>query len=374
MLLVAAVMLACALSAADAYEHEQQATRVLQASIVARRALTAKVALRNELGLIDSAFDSSEPLDTATANEIAAQQAQTVADFGLIVEGLDRAGEGHVEMRALLSRYAGLFRDTMASLRLPGLERRKNFYQDWQTLMELLTAQVDARSGKLSQDVAGADPFVDDMIRINDAIWRMRNDAGRDRGVVQWAIGRDQMPAPGVMRINDEVTGQIDARWADVLEDLRLHTSPPPLIAAIQDARKTYFAQYRSVRERMYGQLLRGSPPSMTSRQWFRFSNLGLESIARIGQTTLALTAAHAASEVAAAQRHFYAAIAMMLASMALAILAASYVMRLVISPLRRITQTMKVIAGGNLDEKIPFRDRVDEIGQFAQSLAMFRD
>jgi signal transduction histidine kinase len=373
-LLVAAVMVAGALAAADAYEHEQQAARVLAAATVAQHALTAKVDLRNELGLLDSAFDSPMPIDAPTARDIAARQAQTFADFGLVMDGLDRAGVGHLEMRSLLGREVKLFHRTMESLQLPGPQRRKNLYRAWDNLMGLLTQQVDTQSGKLSRDVAGVDPFVDDMIRINDAIWRMRNDTGKDRGVAQWSIGRNRMPEPIVMRGNDQTTGQINARWADVLEDIRLHAAPPPLIAAVQNAQKAYFTNYRAARKHLYDQLAHGVAPSMTPRQWFRFSNLGLESIARIGQTALALTAEHAASEVAAAKRRFYGAIGMMLTSMALAMLAAAFVMRLVILPLRRITQSMRVIAGGNLEEKIPFRDRADEIGQFAQSLAMFRD
>jgi len=63
-----------------------------------------------------------------------------------------------------------------------------------------------------------------------------------------------------------------------------------------------------------------------------------------------------------------------MLASIILASSAMLYVMWRVIAPLKRITQIMRSIAGGDLTREIPFGHRQDEIGQFAQAVHLFRD
>ena len=46
----------------------------------------------------------------------------------------------------------------------------------------------------------------------------------------------------------------------------------------------------------------------------------------------------------------------------------------LVARPINRITQTMTLIAGGNLEEQIPEHNRRDEIGEMARALLVFRD
>ena len=82
----------------------------------------------------------------------------------------------------------------------------------------------------------------------------------------------------------------------------------------------------------------------------------------------------YAGRQLAVAHRNFYFAIAVMLASIALASFAAIYVMWGVIRPLRAITRAMAAIAGGKAQGEIPFGERQDEIGQFARALKMFRD
>ena len=64
----------------------------------------------------------------------------------------------------------------------------------------------------------------------------------------------------------------------------------------------------------------------------------------------------------------------LMILSISLASFTLLYAIFRVIRPLRAITGAMQAVAGSNLDHRIPFQGRRDEIGQFARALRLFRD
>src|SRR6185503_13535884 len=129
-----------------------------------------------------------------------------------------------------------------------------------------------------------------------------------------------------------------------------------------------------AVRGKTIETLARGERVPLTGRAWVNLSNPAVNSLMAIAGTALNLTEAYAGRQLAAAHRNFYFAIALMLASIALASFAAIYVMWRVIRPLRTITGTLAAIATGKMRGDLPFGDRQDEIGQFARALKIFRD
>jgi signal transduction histidine kinase len=54
--------------------------------------------------------------------------------------------------------------------------------------------------------------------------------------------------------------------------------------------------------------------------------------------------------------------------------LTALYVFKGVVRPISKITETMSLVAGGDLERTIPFEHRSDEIGSLARALRVFRD
>src|ERR1700704_1744894 len=58
----------------------------------------------------------------------------------------------------------------------------------------------------------------------------------------------------------------------------------------------------------------------------------------------------------------------------AIGIFTALYVMKAVVRPIAKISNTMRLVAEGDLSRAIPFQDRRDEIGFLARALRVFRD
>jgi signal transduction histidine kinase len=86
------------------------------------------------------------------------------------------------------------------------------------------------------------------------------------------------------------------------------------------------------------------------------------------------LSRAHIAEQLNEANRKLYEALGLTALSFVLAALTMIVLLFRIIRPLRRITDTMHVVCGGDLDHRIPYKDRRDEIGEFARALATFRE
>jgi signal transduction histidine kinase len=188
------------------------------------------------------------------------------------------------------------------------------------------------------------------------------------------AILADRPPSVEMLRAFSELKGRIATSWAVIGDDSRLPEFPGVMKAAVARANWLYFTDFMALRTQTIRALAQGKHVNLTGRDWVGLSNPGVNSIMTIASTALNLTESYAAGQASAAHRSFYFAIALMLASIALASFAALYVIWRVIRPLRIITGVMASIAAGKTQGEIPFGDRHDEIGQFAVALKMFRE
>ncbi|MBA2587116.1 MAG: HAMP domain-containing protein [Alphaproteobacteria bacterium] len=272
------------------------------------------------------------------------------------------------------ARYDTIFLPAVAAVKVPGTQRPEKPLEDWRAAADRLTAAVDRLSASLSRDRNDADAFISNMMRISEAVWLVRLDAGSDRGSIGSVIQEGLRLPVAKIRQFAESTGRIDARWADIEEYAAQSDVPPQLQAAISRARKTYFVQFRAARTKAIADLVAGKPVPVSGYDWLKISNPGLNSIMAISKVALDLTEAHAARQADSAVRHFYVAIALMLLSIGLASFTTMYVMWRVIRPLKRITQAMETVTGGDFRQMVPFSDRHDEIGQFSRAVRMFRD
>ena len=226
----------------------------------------------------------------------------------------------------------------------------------------------------ISRDIVSEDHFINELISVNNLAWNTLVEAGVDRRILAEVIADPRTPSAGTIQQFTEATGRVNAFWTKVEYEEQLPSLPLKLKASIQQARNSYFIRFRAERNEVIDNLASGKGARISGREWLRISTPALETIAAISKVALDLTEAHAAEQAADAARHLYLAIALMFLSIGLASFTTLYVMWRVIRPLRLITRTMKTVAAGNFEHQIPFKDRDDEIGQFARTLRMFRD
>ena len=377
-LLVVVLVSAFAISALSAYQREKQARTVLSAVDGVRTIMSAMVAIRSELALANLVLEAPEKTAPADMTRLAGLHRHSEAAVDQVLREVEQrpivdARFALAILRPADRRYRTMFARVTAAARLPRAQRDPDLLNDWKGVTTLVSRQLAVQSAFLGEHIAGADPGIDHMMKINNTSWSMLLDAGRDRGYMQTAVFDNRIPAPDLQQFLAETKGKIDARWSDLEIEARRVSTPAPLKAAIANVRKVYFTDYRDMRRAILVQLMAGQTLSISGKNFVEASNPSLASLRAIPAAALILTRGLAQEQVQGAQRAFFYAIVLMALSLGLACFTALYVILRVIRPLQRITRTVTSLSQHHLDAPIPYEHRADEIGQFARALQMFK-
>ncbi|HKY17948.1 MAG TPA: response regulator [Rhizomicrobium sp.] len=378
-LLVVLLVSIFAVLAVGAYHGEQQAGRVLAVVNAARHILTAKEAVRKELGLSNLALESPEAASAVAVRGLDELQRKASGLLNAVLAEVGQRPEsatskGYAELLAASKTYYAVFPEVRAAIQQTGLAKKDKAYLHWKVTVATLSQALDNESKELADQIAGADPYIDDLITINAFARHMRTDVGGDRGNLQYVIIRNRAPSLEQERKFSETVGRIDSRWAAIQEEASAPTVPSELKAQIAWTGEVYFDRYRSLRQDILDKLQKGARLGFTAQDWMTMSDPALESVMSISKTALERMAAYAGQQTNAARYRLYIAFAVMLASLGVAAGLIFHLMRRVILPLSVMTDTMTRAAKGEGEYRISFEDRADEMGQFARALRVFHD
>ena len=368
-----------AMSANDAFNRKREAAHTLSIVNITRNMLSAKENIRIEGGVAHAALAAPERASAEVIARMFKLRSKTNTALmsmasQLKAQPVNGASPGLADVLRSKASYDAVFLPAVAAVRLPQTNRPAKPLADWRAAADKLTAAVDRLSTALSRDRNDADTFISNMMKISDAVWLVRLDAGSDRGSIGSVIQEGGALSTAKIQQFAENNGRINARWADIEEYAAQADILPQLEAAIAQANDAYFTRFRATRMDVVADLVAGKPVPTSWYEWLEISNPGLNSIMAISKVALDLTEAHAAKQAERAARNFYVAIALMLFSIGLASFTTVYVMLRVIRPLKRITQSMKTVTDGDFQQAVLYTDRQDEIGQFSRAVTMFRD
>jgi len=162
--------------------------------------------------------------------------------------------------------------------------------------------------------------------------------------------------------------------WKLVQDEIQLAGAPSQLKKAMDAANARYFSEFLPLHDAVVEDLASGRPVNISQREWLELSTPGQDSIFLIGKAALSMASSHAIAQLAVAERTFYAAMLFAVLFSSLGLLTALYVFKGVVQPITKITNTMRLVADGDLAREIPFEHRADEIGFLARALRVFRD
>ncbi|MES2471501.1 MAG: ATP-binding protein [Pseudomonadota bacterium] len=373
-LLAIVLVTAFAVLAHSAFEHKQEAERILSIIRIERGILVVKEKLRDEISGVSLAANGS----AGASARLPALHAATEASLDAVLG--DMAATDLVDPSTAAPLVTARASSNAAFRNIAGMARPQGVYRvaqltRWRAAINDLAAAANGTAELLTHSVTliSPDPFVTALMQINTFAWNARVQAGVDRRLLSDAVARCVLTAAERQK-TQQMTGRIDALWNRVRTESRLFSPPPSLGAAMRKAEKTYFEDFRAVRARLVENLARGEAMEVSEQQWLDMSNPPLNDLADVSTLALNLTERHVERQVAAAALNFSIAITLMLLSIAFAVCTTIYVMWRVIWPLQNITQTMGAVIRGDLTHPIPFGERQDEIGQFARTLHAFRD
>ena len=377
-LMALALVIAFGVFAGNAFQHLRTAERVLITADISRDLFVALQNLLVERGTVNSSLATPKPIDAVTADTLEAlrTQAEEALDRALAklaTAQLDRTGAAISEIRDNRARVEELRVQAAAALVKPLDQRAAALTATWMEASTKLIASLDALSETLSGDIAEADPFIAEMMKIKQLAWAVRSAAGFDRLLLGQAIAKQRFPA--AMREQTlALTGQIDGAWKLIENDMRLSSTPPALRDAVDTANAQYFGTVRAERKLIIDALSSARAPGAANAQQLAIPNRDLEPLLAVANTAFDLTGAHAVEEANAAQRVFVMALLLMLFFLGFGLFVIFLLIRRVTRPMAQITAAVGAVSAGDLDHGIPFAGRDDEIGDLARALEVFRD
>ncbi len=369
----------CAVYAMGALQSREQARRVPILVDISSDLFTTIQNIRLERGTVNTALRTSTVIDPDSQSDIVKLRAASAKALDsaltklgtLKVEGVAPVIDSIAESRnALMLRR----HDVDAALQQPKEQRPGNVGTSWVDATGDIVRAIDGLSSVLETDLSRVDAFIADMIQLKQIAWSVRSDTGDDRLLVSEARVSGK-------RLTDEqrqqfavLTGRIDGVWKLVRDEGRLKSTPPKLKEAIDAAENMYFVDFRPVRNAIIDELATGRPVEISSSDWTKLSAPSRQSIFMVSKTAFDLASEHAVEEFQAAERKLFVAVLFMILFSVIGVVTVFYVLRGVVRPITQITNTMRLVAGGNLACEIPFERRVDEIGSLSRALRVFRD
>jgi len=299
-LLVVVLVSTFAYLALGAYHREERARLVLAEVDDARTLMTAKVEMRGELAIANLVLEAPEAVDSKAMAQLIRQHANADTMLNLVMGEAARRGLKDSEsnlpvLRQAVRDYRTLFRhQVLAAIRLPREQRDPKLFDEWKRVTTVISRRLATLSGILGQDIAGTDPFIDEMMKVGDIAWTMRMDAGKERGFVQTAVIDNRVPALELLESLWKNEGQIQAHWMDIQAEAQRSSTPAPLKAVVANAGKIYFTDYTAMRDALLKKLRAGKKLSISGKGWVDLSDGGLVAILAIPATALDLSSAYA--------------------------------------------------------------------------------
>jgi methyl-accepting chemotaxis protein len=274
------------------------------------------------------------------------------------------------ELRARLEAVQGLRQRADLALDLPRSGRDPELLKGWMPGMTaLVNASVKAWGAALN--TAGrADPDIARYAMLKQLGWVMREQSGFERAAVATAIASRQPFAPEVLARMVGFRAQVAGAWRvaqGLLDD------DPDIARAVADMRNQHFETFEPLADHMRDLIQQRAALPMTESEWIDVTTPQIDSLLTLVKAA-GIASSHVAQrlEEAAADRMMLAA-AGLLATLAFATLCMLLVLRRVVGPLRRLTETTERLAAGETDIIVADRGRGDEMGALASAIEVFR-
>jgi methyl-accepting chemotaxis protein len=257
------------------------------------------------------------------------------------------------------------FKQTLAE-RPPGIAK------DWNVASTALVDALEKVSLALTDQVRMVDPEIAELVGIKEAAYITRDAVGLERTFIQGAMDAKTVTVDAKAKMSD-LRGQATAGWRMVRILSTRRGVPAPVVAAIKKTQEE-LAAYSQQRDAIEKAVTEGRAPPLTDTELVSVSNDALNVIVGVCEAALGAIIAHAADRSAGARSDLLLNAGLLAFALLLGVGGLVFAARRIARPVRMITQAMRDVADGRLDGEVPYRERGDEVGQLAATLAVFKE
>jgi signal transduction histidine kinase len=371
-----ALAVTSAILARGAYDEMRTAGRIVTASGIARDLFMSMQYRRFELGAVSTVLESPRAVDAETWTDIKQVRARSTAALNRALFGLAKSNMVSASERAAIVKERTALDaeqpEIDAALHRPDL-RSAAAIARWVPTDKNPFAVEDHVSAELTNEIDRSDAFIAEMMKIKQLAWTAREFAGNDRLLVGAGIASGKGYGNARLEVMTELMGRSDALWDVILGDANLGRVPPALHAAITTANELYFVRLRALRKSVIDSFASGKRPPISGHDWIGASGTAMKSLVEVANIAVDLSDADARAELDAARRNLLVQLCIVLLSLGFGLFATFFISRRIARPMSRITETMRLVADGEMACDVPFGDRADEIGELSRALTVFR-
>ncbi len=247
---------------------------------------------------------------------------------------------------------------------------------DWnKTFVPTMTALImqsrDVRSTMTNELITN--PALSTLNNLKHFSWVTSEYAGRERAVIGGLISSGSKILPTSLKTLAQFRGRVDEAWTTMQDLAKNEVVSDEIRSTISKAQSAYFNDFERTREEVYSDGESGEY-NIPSSEWVSKATTAIMSLIDV-QTAITQTMDKVGNEVldSANTTQFTSIVFLVLI---LAIAAASFfiVISRVSNPLVGMTDVMSRLAKGDYKTEVIARDRVDEIGQMAAAVQIFKE
>ncbi|GGF61738.1 methyl-accepting chemotaxis protein [Azorhizobium oxalatiphilum] len=240
---------------------------------------------------------------------------------------------------------------------------------------EKLLDTVAGYSQSVERDIRQLQPGLFRFIAVRAAAGDARTAAGNSALVVTGAQ-RDARPfTPKETLAITADDANTTLAWASVRQMVGADDMPDSLKAAVAKAQDTYFGgPFRTMRDPLVSNLASGNKGEIDVTQWRAQVIPALETVGNVGVVAMDELSNAADRTSADARSSVITNAGVLLAALLIGLAGLFVVLRRVVRPISRLTDTMQALAGGDLTADVAGTERKDEIGAMAGAVLVFKE
>ena len=361
----------------DSWNQVRSTADVGGIALVNRELFTAVQYIRLERGPMRLALEAPAPTDPKMVAEFALARAKAAPAIEALIAACGQvqcADDDTVgNIRRAMDQVAAIRSKSDPALKLPLTARPAGLGKEWYDTSTVLVNELERVSSALTDRIRMVDTDIAELVGIKEAAWITRDAVGLERTVIQEIMVAKALSAEAKTRMAT-LRGQADTGWRVV----KLLSARPgvsaPVLAAIKAAQSSVFDSYAKKRGEIEKAIAEGRAPPLTELELMNAANGALDGVVAVCTAALSEVIAHAERQAAAARMGLAVNAGGLLLALSIGATGFVFAWRRIARPIGVMSQTMIEMADGNLTIRMPYLDRLDEVGVMANATAGFRD
>ncbi len=375
---IAAFVMSCQalVGALGAWTQAGEWAHVEQLAAANQQLFVALQNVRQERGPTRVALEAKAPTDPAIIAQFEALRAKSAPAVAAFLATCERIAcveaADLAKIRPAMEKVVAIRHEVDPALRQSLAERRPGLAKDWNAAATALVDALEKASLTLTDQVRMADSGIAELVGIKEAAWIARDGIGLERNFIQLEMQTKTITAETRAKIAD-LRGQANAGWRMVRNLSARRGVPARVVAAIKTTQEGVFGAYVQKRDAIEKAVADGREPPLTESDLIAESNKALDVIVGVCDAALDGIIAHATERSASARTSLLRNGGLFALSLMIGIGGLFFASRRVARPIAMITHAMRAVAQGDLTAAVPCRERGDEVGQLAATLAVFK-